>query len=212
MFSARTKLGIWLFVFDYNPLFSVVYCRWGRSGPRQEQVRCTGLWHSAEGGPKVPAPLTARHPWLVSLSELQQHPSYYWALPSDRPFSTSMQGNFAKCLHFYHWNKVTIRTSLFFLSFFPRRILLKNEEATGSPEELRDNGGRRTFNSNATTTTNDNDSSLLNNKNQAVCVGGTIARLDELGKRDLCSKSLLFLRCVGLRRVCFCVFFVLFVL
>ena len=22
-------------------------CRWGRSGPRKEQVRCTGLWHTA---------------------------------------------------------------------------------------------------------------------------------------------------------------------
>lgn len=89
------------------------FCRWRRSGPRQEQVRCTGLWHSAEGGPEVPAPLTAQCPWLASLSELQQHPSDYTALPSDRPLSTSMQGNLAKCLHFYHWNKVTIRTLFF---------------------------------------------------------------------------------------------------
>lgn len=56
-------------------------------------------------------------PALVTCSE--QHPSDYTALHSDRPLSTSMQGNLAKCLHFYHWNKVTIRTLLFFKFLSP---------------------------------------------------------------------------------------------
>lgn len=71
------------------------------------------------------------HRWLgapdwPALVTLQQRPSDYMAPPTDRPLSTSMQGDLAKCLHFYHWNNETIRTvGLFsvFLSFFHRRIL-----------------------------------------------------------------------------------------
>lgn len=112
-------LGIKLVCLLFDIFFSFFSpsCRWGRSGPRQEQVRCAGLWHSAEGGPEVHAPLTTQCPWLASLSKLQQHPSDYTALPSDRPLSTSMQGNLAKCLHFYHWNKVMIKDLVFFCLF-----------------------------------------------------------------------------------------------
>lgn len=39
--------------------------------------------------------------------------------PTTRPLSTSMQGNLAKCLHFYRWNKVTIRTLFFFKFLSP---------------------------------------------------------------------------------------------
>lgn len=63
---------LYLTLIDTFPHLS---CRWGRSRSRQEQVRCTGLWHSAEGGPEVHAPLTTQCPWLASLSKLQQHPS-----------------------------------------------------------------------------------------------------------------------------------------
>lgn len=57
-------------------------------------------------------------PCLASLSKLQQHPSDYTSLPSGGSLSTSMQGDLTKCLHFYHWNKVTIRTLIYFFFKF----------------------------------------------------------------------------------------------
>lgn len=42
-FGINQRFAIWLFFV----CVCVPSCRWGRSGPCKEQVRCTGLWHTA---------------------------------------------------------------------------------------------------------------------------------------------------------------------
>lgn len=153
------------------------------------------------------------HRWLgapdwPALVTLQQRPSDYTAPPTDRPLSTSMQGDLAKCLHFYHWNNETIRTvGLFsvFLSFFHRRILRfkkkkqknKNEEAAGKFGQFhRLFCGNGTLNSNGTATTNANNDTVLcwTTITKLSVLATSSPRLGEEARETYVANSLLFLR------------------
>lgn len=151
------------------------------------------------------------HRWLgapdwPALVTLQQRPSDYTAPPTDRPLSTSMQGDLAKCLHFYHWNNETIKTvGLFsvFLSFFHRRILrFKNKTKTKTRKPLGSSDkfhrlfcGNRTLNSNGTATTNANDTVLCWTTITKLSVLATSSpRLGEEARETYVANSLLFLR------------------
>lgn len=149
------------------------------------------------------------HRWLgapdwPALVTLQQRPSDYTAPPTDRPLSTSMQGDLAKCLHFYHWNNETIRTvGLFsvFLSFFHRRILRfkkthKKKQKRGSRWEVWTISQTFLWKQDfAKATTNANDTVLCWTTITKLSVLATSSpRLREEARETYVANSLLFLR------------------